>query len=114
MITVSETPAAIGVGIGASITTLSVFKAMSGDPIPEKTHQLYMVQIDNWGPDKPDEKTEDDLEENPSYIDAMEVLNLYAAKRLTRIYTFYTNVPDGPTTPHRLLAGDYVKKGVAG
>jgi len=84
--------AAIGVGIGTSMTSLSVFRAMSGDPIPAKSHQLYMVQIDNWGPDKPDEKTEDDLEENLSYIDAMEVLNLHAAKRLTRIYSAHLKV----------------------
>jgi hypothetical protein len=81
--------AAIGVGIGTSMTSLSVFRAMSGDPIPAKSHQLYMVQIDNWGPD---EKTEDDLEENLSYIDAMEVLNLHAAKRLTRIYSAHLKV----------------------
>jgi putative ABC transport system permease protein len=81
--------AAIGVGIGASMTTLSVFRAMSGDPIPGKSHQLFMVQIDNWGPDKPDEQTEDQLEENLSYIDSTAVLNLHAARRLTRIYSTY-------------------------
>ena len=48
---------AIGVGIGASMTTLAVFRAMSGDPIPSKSSQLYVVQIDNWGPDKPDQHT---------------------------------------------------------
>ena len=41
--------AAIGVGIGASMTTLTVFRAMSGDPIPQKSKQLYAVQIDNFG-----------------------------------------------------------------
>ena len=40
--------AAIGVGIGASMTTLTVFRAMSGDPIPRKSHQLYAPQIDNF------------------------------------------------------------------
>ena len=29
--------AAIGVGIGASMTTLTVFRAMAGDPIPSKS-----------------------------------------------------------------------------
>ena len=42
--------AAIGVGIGASMTTLTVFRAMSGDPIPRKSSRLFAVQIDNWGP----------------------------------------------------------------
>jgi putative ABC transport system permease protein len=33
--------AAIGVGIGACMTALTVFRAMSGDPIPQKSSQLY-------------------------------------------------------------------------
>ncbi|HEY0747857.1 MAG TPA: hypothetical protein VGD63_14250, partial [Steroidobacteraceae bacterium] len=41
---------AVGVGIGASMTTLTVFRAMDGDPIPQKSRQLFAVQIDNWGP----------------------------------------------------------------
>ncbi len=43
--------AAVGVGIGASMTTLTVFRAMDRDPIPQKSRQLFAVQIDNWGPD---------------------------------------------------------------
>jgi putative ABC transport system permease protein len=80
---------AIGVGIGASMTTLAVFRAMSGDPIPQKSNQLFVVQIDNWGPDKPDEHTEDHLAENISYIDAMALMRQHAAKRQTAIYTTY-------------------------
>jgi putative ABC transport system permease protein len=47
---------AIGFGIGTSMTSLSVSRAMSGDPIPEKSQQLFMVQIDSWGPDKRGER----------------------------------------------------------
>ena len=80
---------AIGAGIGASMTTLAVFRAMSGDPIPNKSHQLYVVQVDNWGPNKPGEQTEDDLQEYLSYIDARALMNARAAKRRTLIYTTY-------------------------
>ena len=38
------------------MTSLSVSRAMSGDPIPDKSQQLFMVQIDSWGPVKPDER----------------------------------------------------------
>jgi putative ABC transport system permease protein len=38
---------AIGVGIGASMTTLCVFRAISGNPIPDKSAQLFLVQIDS-------------------------------------------------------------------
>jgi putative ABC transport system permease protein len=82
---------AIGFGIGTSMTSLSVSRAMSGDPIPEKSQQLFMVQIDSWGPDKRGERNEDGLDENMSYIDAMALKNLHAAQRQTRIYSGYLN-----------------------
>jgi putative ABC transport system permease protein len=41
---------AIGVGIGASMTMLTIFRAASGDPIPQKSARLFAPQIDNFGP----------------------------------------------------------------
>jgi putative ABC transport system permease protein len=78
--------AAIGVGIGASMTTLTVFRAMSGDPIPQKSSQLYIPQIDNWGPDKPGNQSSDKLEYQLSYIDAMALMKAHAAKRQTALF----------------------------
>ena len=37
---------AIALGIGACMTTLTVFRVLSGDPIPEKSSQLFYVQLD--------------------------------------------------------------------
>lgn len=37
---------AIAVGIGASMTTLTVLHVLSGNPIPDKSARLYRVQID--------------------------------------------------------------------
>ncbi|MCF7751453.1 ABC transporter permease [Bacillus subtilis subsp. subtilis] len=37
---------AIALGIGASMTTLTVFHVLSGDPIPHKSHLLFNVQVD--------------------------------------------------------------------
>ena len=37
---------AIALGIGASMTTLTVFHVLSGDPIPDKSDQLFYVQLD--------------------------------------------------------------------
>lgn len=42
--------AAIALGIGASMTTITVNYLMSSDPIPEKSDQLYYVQLDSWSP----------------------------------------------------------------
>jgi putative ABC transport system permease protein len=41
---------AIGFGVAASMTTYSVFRAVSGDPIPWKSSKLFVPQIDMWGP----------------------------------------------------------------
>ncbi len=37
---------AIALGIGACMTTLTVFHVLSGDPIPQKSDRLYYVQLD--------------------------------------------------------------------
>lgn len=37
---------AIALGIGASMTTLTVFHVLSGDPIPSKSDRLFAVQVD--------------------------------------------------------------------
>lgn len=40
----------IGFGVAASMTTYSVFRGVSGDPIPWKSSRLFVPQIDMWGP----------------------------------------------------------------
>ncbi|SEL45329.1 putative ABC transport system permease protein [Pseudoxanthomonas sp. GM95] len=37
---------AVALGIGASMTTLTVFHVLSGDPIPAKSDKLFYVQLD--------------------------------------------------------------------
>lgn len=37
---------AIALGIGACMTTLTVFHVLSGDPIPQKSDKLFFVQLD--------------------------------------------------------------------
>lgn len=80
--------AAVGVGIGASMTTLTVFRAMDNDPIPQKSRQLFAVQIDNWGPDSksivPGDK--EHFQEQISYIDAVGLMNAKAAYRQSTMY----------------------------
>jgi putative ABC transport system permease protein len=89
--------AAIGVGIGASMTTLTVFRAMSGDPIPRKSGQLYTPQIDSWGPDNPDKQTSDALPAQLSYPDAMAWMRARTARRQTALYAAV--LPLRPSNP---------------
>ena len=37
---------AIALGIGASMTTLTVFHVLSGDPLPERSATLFYVQME--------------------------------------------------------------------
>ena len=90
--------AAIGVGIGASMTTLTVFRAMASDPIPSKSRQLFAVQIDNWGPKKGIVNGDkDNLQEQISYIDAIGLMNAHAAHRQSAMYTIgFVFTPSNP------------------
>ena len=91
--------AAIGVGIGASMTTLTVFRAMSGNPIPEKSQQLFAVQIGNWDPQRRVATTGDPegLQPQLTYIDVMALMKAHAAARQTAMYaTGLALTPNNP------------------
>ena len=78
--------AAIGVGIGASMTTLTVFRAMNADPIPQKSTVLFTPQIDNWGPGKQPHSS-DRLGNQLTYTDALALMNAHAARRQSALYS---------------------------
>ena len=63
----------IGLGIAASMTTLTVMHLMGSDPIPWKSAKLHYVQMDNWSPDNPynDDGTPPD---QVTYRDAMALM----------------------------------------
>lgn len=79
---------AVGVGIGASMTTLTVFRAMDKDPIPQKSRQLFAVQIDNWGPNNKSIVPGDaeHFQEQIDYPDAVNLMNARAAHRQAAMY----------------------------
>ncbi|WP_287599280.1 ABC transporter permease [Thermomonas sp.] len=70
---------AIALGIGASMTTLTVFHVLSGDPIPQKSERLFYVQLDPETRDgyKPGDEPQDQL----TRFDAEELLRQKQAKR---------------------------------
>ena len=91
--------AAIGVGIGASMTTLTVFRAMSGDPIPQKSRQLFAVQIGNWDPQLKRALGGDPegLQPQLTYIDSMALMKAHIAPRQTAMYvTGFALTPSNP------------------
>jgi putative ABC transport system permease protein len=86
---------AIGFGVAASMTTYSVFRATSRDPIPQKSSVLYNVQVDNWGPEH------NEKGEPPpalSYVDVTALLRAHKAPRQTATYPVGISViPDDPS-----------------
>lgn len=74
---------AIGFGVSASMITYSVFRAVSGNPIPEKSSKLFVPQVDGWGPQQ-NEKGEPSG--GLSYIDAMALMKAHQASRQTLLY----------------------------
>lgn len=66
---------ALALGIGAFMTTYTVYYLMSGDPIPHKSDQLYAVQLDNWDPNSPPTESPKDVQPQLTYRDANALLD---------------------------------------
>jgi len=87
---------AIGVGVAASATTFAVFHAASGNPLPDKSAQLFTPQIDIWGPAS--RSAGRDLPDALSYTDAMALMRDHKAARQTAIYPVAsTAIPEDAT-----------------
>jgi putative ABC transport system permease protein len=75
----------IALGIGASMTSLTVFYLMSSDPIPWKSDKLHYVQLDNWDPNR----AYDDDGSPPdqvTYRDAVALMDAAKADRQIAMY----------------------------
>jgi putative ABC transport system permease protein len=72
--------AAIAVGIGASMTTITVNYTMSNNPIPHKSDELYYVQLDNWDPNQDDDGAFEPPDQ-VTYTDAMVLMKARKAFR---------------------------------
>ena len=63
---------AIALGVGVCITTLTVYRLMSGNPIEHRNDVLYAVTLDNWDPNNPWDERQPDLPPMElTYRDAM-------------------------------------------
>ncbi len=71
---------AIGLGIGAAMTTITVNYLMSADPIPHKSDRLFYVQLDNWDANSPYQEPN----EPPDQVTWLEATNLMAAGKAYR------------------------------
>ncbi|HEX7341124.1 MAG TPA: FtsX-like permease family protein [Rhodanobacteraceae bacterium] len=70
----------LGVGIGACITTMTVLKLLSGDPLPQKSARLFYPKI-NYHDAANSHGKASTPEPTMSYLDAMALLRAHKAKR---------------------------------
>jgi len=70
----------LGLGVGACITTLTVFRLLSGDPLPQKSAQLFYPQLDPYPKDQPFSRS-DKMPWLMTYVDAMNLLHDHKAER---------------------------------
>ncbi|OOG63440.1 peptide ABC transporter permease [Rhodanobacter sp. B04] len=89
----------IGFGVAVSMTTYSVFRGLSGDPIPWKSSRLFVPQIDAWGPGfrGPGDEPPDAL----GYTDAMALMRQHRATRQSAIYPVAPSVMPTGTSRNR-------------
>ena len=93
---------AIGLGIGACMTTITVNYVMSSDPIPQKSHQLHYVQVDNWDPNNP-ANSDGSPPDQITYLEATNFMRDKKAFRQTAIASSsgVINPPGDDTKPFR-------------
>ena len=72
--------AAIAIGIGACMSIVTIRYIMSGNPIPEKSEQLFYVQVDNWDPSE----AYDEPNEPPEQLTYLDARCLYGAGNASR------------------------------
>ncbi|MFL6605113.1 MAG: ABC transporter permease [Steroidobacteraceae bacterium] len=78
---------AIALGIGVCIMTMTVYHAMSGNPIWWKNDRLYAVTMDNWDPTRPEDVQHPDLAPPQlTYKDAMYLLGSNIPERKVVMY----------------------------
>jgi len=100
---------AIAFGVGASMTTYSVFRAVSGDPIPWKSSRLYVPQIDLFGPTAPG-KTGNEPQDLVSYKDALAITRAHRAHLQSAMYNIAPSIdPASPGSRPREVMGHAVQ-----
>jgi putative ABC transport system permease protein len=86
----------IGLGVALTMTAYTILYVLSGDPIPSKSRQLFVVQIDNGGPRS---RKPGDIEppSQMSWLDASALLRIHQGFRESAMYEVGLIIlPDSP------------------
>lgn len=96
---------AIGFGVAASMTSWSVFRAVSGDPIPWKSSKLFLPQIDTWGPQ--DRSADGEPPNALDYTDAVALMRDHRAKRQSAMYQISPSIVPVDASKHPINVGGH-------
>jgi putative ABC transport system permease protein len=92
---------AIAVGVGAYMVIFTLNFVMGGDPIPQKSSQLFHVQLDTGNPN-----TQTDAPEQLTYLDATALMDSSMAYRQTATSKFSAILePEGDDTRPFYITG---------
>ncbi|HSX58894.1 MAG TPA: ABC transporter permease [Tahibacter sp.] len=75
----------IALGIGTSMTSLTVFYLMGSDPIPWKSDTLHAVQLDNWSAEQP-YRTPNEPPDQITYLEAKALMEAGKADLQAAMY----------------------------
>ena len=96
----------VGFGIGASMTVLTTLRALAVDPIPDRSAQLFVPQIDAWGPptgplSRPGgvPVSSDRLADMLTYRDAIALMSAHQALRQSAMYAVSLTVDGADGVP---------------
>jgi putative ABC transport system permease protein len=99
----------IGFGVAASMTTWTLYRAVSGDPIPRKSSELFVPQIDMWGPSA--QKGNPNSDKGPpnqlDYDDAMALMRDHRANLQSAIYAIQPSVVPADPGKHPINVSGY-------
>jgi putative ABC transport system permease protein len=91
---------AIGLGIAACVITLTIYHAMAGNPIPQKSNRLYAVTIDSWAAERPANRDRPTLPPTQlTYKDAKELFRSAIPERKVLMYPATGVVVGAPSQP---------------
>jgi putative ABC transport system permease protein len=94
----------MGIGIGAAMTEMAVMTAISRDPIPDKSTQLYTPRIDVWTAQNPDEyKAHPFVGAVPhllTYRDAVALMREHGGSRESAMYGVRMGVSPAAARPY--------------
>jgi putative ABC transport system permease protein len=91
---------AIALGIAVCVMTLTIYHAMAGNPIPQKSGRLFAVTIDSWAAERPANRDRPQLPPTQlTYRDAEALFRSDIPKRKTLTYQASGILAGAPNQP---------------